>query len=727
MKVDLRRQIFRDSAQWNHGLHSKLKRLEGGGVELFSRPVFTDWVIQSAGAHRVRCFAVDHCGRIFWIDPQSHWLYRYDPINGVVEAMISLAEGSARSKPAFRRILSIERRLWILDLTGSRLISLRTDTFQIIAEIPLSQPIDIAWGAGRLYSLDRNGIAAYDVNGEALSPPRREHLESPVALCADPRGEWIYVIDASRRSFQRFRTDGSFNDEIGNFDDVATDFKPRLLAANPNGNLFVCDGKRKPIMHEFSPDGGYIGGSGDISPLTRVREMTFDPAGDLYVGAPEGIARFGNKSGLAGMPGVFYSGTLDSGGDGNDCWQRLDLIADLEAGGAMDVFYATGDDPSLAAAVNTVINRDAPTLEKVNAIEGLLGNRWEGPDELQTYSTIEAAEATASRGDLRERTTHSVLFRNQTKRYVWLKLELSGLSPGAKAAVREMRVYYPRLSYLRYLPAVYQEDPASREFLQRFLSMFETVFSGLEATVGKIPQLFDPEYTPKEFLDWLAQWLDLGMEEDWSSEIKSRLIRKAASLYQKKGRPDGLAEFIEIVTSKRPLIQESFETERPFVLGESSHLGFGMRVSHRPNAEVPRDQRTVLGFSQLGKSRIRSTTQIRVNPFRAGAHHFNLLLDLSPQEYQRHERSLYRILRENSPAHVSYDIRLVSGMGMGPGMAIGVNSRVEDAQPLYLGSSTLGRSFLSGFRYGPELGIDATLADGACASNRAANVFYGEQ
>ena len=133
-----------------------------------------------------------------------------------------------------------------------------------------------------------------------------------------------------------------------------------------------------------------------------------------------------------------------------------------------------------------------------------------------------------------------------------------------------MRVYYPRLSYLRYLPAVYQEDPVSREFLQRFLSIFETVFSGLEATIEKIPEVFDPAHTPKEFLDWLAQWLDLGIEEEWTPEVKSKLISKAASLYQKKGRPDGLIEFIEIVTEKRPLIHESFETQPPLILGESS-------------------------------------------------------------------------------------------------------------------------------------------------------------
>jgi phage tail-like protein len=589
----------------------------------------------------------------------------------------------------------------------------------------LSKPIDIAWGAGRLFSLDSKGIASYDVHGRILHPPRGEHLEAPLTLGVDPRGEWIYILDACRSCFRRFRIDGSFHDELGNFNEVAFDFAPGLLTVNSTGSLFVCDGS--PVMHEFSSEGGYIGGTDDISPLTKILGMIFDSRDDLYVGTPEGIARYGDKTGLAGKPGIFYSGTMDSGGEDKACWDRIDLVADLDSGGALDVYYATTDTPSLVDSVNEIVAKDAPTLERANEIEALLEARWKGPAELRTFSASETAEAAASQSSFRERRTHSVLFRGETERYLWIKLVLSGLAPNAKATVREMRVYHPRLSYLRYLPAVYQKDPVSREFLQRFLAMFETVFSGLEATIEKLPEVFDPEHTPAVFLDWLAQWLDLGIEEDWSPEIKSKLIRRAASLYQKKGRPDGLAEFIEIVIGKRPQIQESFATERPFVLGESSNLGAGVRIGRQPTTEVPRDQRTVLGFSQLGTSRIRVSTQVPVNPFRAAAHHFNLLLDLSAKEFQRYERSLHRIIRENSPAHVAYDIGLIGGRGIGPGMSLEINSIVEDPQPLYLGHSTLGRSILTGFRYGPELGIDTSLAGDACGPKGAANVFHGEQ
>ena len=278
--------------------------------------------------------------------------------------------------------------------------------------------------------------------------------------------------------------------------------------------------------------------------------MAFGSGGDLYVGSPEGIAHFSFKTGLAGNQGFFYSGTLDSGGEGNDCWHRLDLVAELDSGGTLDVSYATSDNAALASAVDNIIKQETPARERTNTLETLLD--WKDADVLRAFSPEETAENAASQSSFRQRLSHSILFRSETKRYLWLRLALSGLAPGAKAEVREMRVHYPRLSYLRYLPAVYQEDPASREFLQRFLSIFETVFSGLEATIERIPEVFDPEHTPKEFLDWLGQWLDLGIEEDWSAEVKRQLINKAASLYQKKGTPDGLVEFIRIVTGNVP-------------------------------------------------------------------------------------------------------------------------------------------------------------------------------
>jgi phage tail-like protein len=269
-----------------------------------------------------------------------------------------------------------------------------------------------------------------------------------------------------------------------------------------------------------------------------------------------------------------------------------------------------------------------------------------------------------------------------------------------------MRAYYPRLSYLRYLPAVYQEDPASREFLERFLAMFETVFGDLEATIERLPEFLDPGSTPPGFLDWLAQWLNLGVEEEWSAAVKRRLILNAGRLYEKKGTPAGLAEFIEIVTGRRPLIRESFDVERPEIVGDGVRLGARARLSATPTERVPKDQRTILdGTSALGASRLRSTLDRPVDPFVAAANTFTLVMPMSPPQLERQRRALTRIVNEHAPAHAVCELRIRSAAALG-----GADLTLENPRPLHLGYSSLGRAIcVSRLRYGPELGVDATL------------------
>jgi phage tail-like protein len=708
--VECRRQLFRSPSQWEHGVSYRLQKLDAGGFALFSRPAFAGWVTRADSARDANSLAVDHCGRVFWVDGHCD-LDRYDPINELIEAMIPVAICGQDSSRRAGRMISARSRLWILDHAGSRVIAMRPDTFQIVTAIPLSGPIDVSFGAGRLVTLDGDGIGVYDLRGRRLGGPYSDRLQHPRAVGADPKGQWIYVVDADSRGFLRYATgDGTFNGTIGRFDQAGRDFRPRLFVVHRDGNLLVSDGS--PVVHEFATDGGYIGSTGDVGPLSAILSMTVGTNGEVLVGSPEGIARFSRESGAAGNKGLFYSRTLDNGTERDESWHRLDLVADLDEGGALDVYYASTDDAGLARAVSGIFDREASAPDKVGSIEAVLGDRWKGPHQLRdVVQTVSSSSSTASQR-LVAQLSHSVLFRPDTKRYLWLKLELVGLSPRAHASVRELRLYYPRLSYLRYLPAVYQQDPVSQEFLERYLQMFDTIFSGLEATIERIPEVFDPELTPGPFLDWLAQWLDLGIEEDWPAAVKRRLIANASRLYQLKGTPGGLAEFIEVVTGRRAVIREAFDVERPFVLGNGAPLGVDSRIFRRPVTELQADQRTVLGHgSILGTSRIRATTHAAVNPFHATAHRFTVLLDLSRQQYQRFERGLHRILRDNSPAHVGYEIRLVSGAGLGPNMVLGVNFRVEDLQPLCLGYSTLGRSICaSPVWYGPELGIDTALA-----------------
>jgi phage tail-like protein len=745
--IEFHRQVFRESAQWDYGLSYRLHRLADGGVTLFSRPGFASWVTRDGEALGARSLAVGECGQLFWIHASTGVLYRRDPVNELVEPVVAMS-GLADGAPSqFGRLLFAEDRLWMLDRSRSRVLAVRPDTFQIVSEIALQDGVDVAFDTGRVLALDAQGLRAFDRHGRPLWGPSRDALSAPIAIGAgsDSQGvPWIYVVDEHAQGFLRFdAASGAFHSQIGNFDEVhgpvlrdrrrqcrpqphsqpLTRFTPRLLVVDRDGNLFVSDGSA--AAHEFSPDGGYVGPTGDITPLSAMTGLAADASGGLVVASPEGIARFSQQDGLAGNDGHFYTRTLDNGTDHGEGWHRVDLSAELAAGGALDVFYASTNDAALATAVSSIFERSASPIDNVTALENVLGDLWKGPHELRAVQPPGTASAALS--GFARNTSHSVLFSAGTGRYLWLKLALAGLAPRATAAVREMRVYHPRLSYLRYLPAVYQQDRVSSEFLARFLAMFETVSSGLEATIERIPEVFDPGLAPGEFLDWLAQWLDLGLEEDWPPQVKRRLIQNASRLYQRKGTPAGLAEFIEIVTGTRPIIRESFQSERPFVLGTGITLGVDSQIRRRPVADVPREQRTILGEgATLGRTAIRATTRLPINPFNASAHRFTVLLGLSPARYRQYARGLHRIVRENAPAHVEYEIQLVSPRLRGHTM-LGVNFTVADPQPMLLGYATLGEGICARrVWYGPQVGMDLTLTGGDRTSHTSA-IPHGER
>ena len=110
-------------------------------------------------------------------------------------------------------------------------------------------------------------------------------------------------------------------------------------------------------------------------------------------------------------------------------------------------------------------------------------------------------------------------------RYLWLRLTFN--SNGSDSPeLRSLKVFYPRVSYLQYLPAVYQEDENSRLFLERFLSIFQSEFDDLDRKIDGIWQLFNPGlHTGKR--PELARELV-------SSRRKPRLVREQTPLDAEK-------------------------------------------------------------------------------------------------------------------------------------------------------------------------------------------------
>jgi hypothetical protein len=78
------------------------------------------------------------------------------------------------------------------------------------------------------------------------------------------------------------------------------------------------------------------------------------------------------------------------------------------------------------------------------------------------------------------------------------------------------------------------------------------------------PDVFDRvARTPEEFLPWLAGWVALSLQEDWSSEEKRRFISRMVPLYRKRGTTEGLSELLELFTGLSPSVLEGPDPDIP--------------------------------------------------------------------------------------------------------------------------------------------------------------------
>ena len=184
-------------------------------------------------------------------------------------------------------------------------------------------------------------------------------------------------------------------------------------------------------------------------------------------------------------------------------------------------------------------------------------------------------------------------------------------------------------SYLKYLPALYYDD----ELMGRYLMLFESFWGPIDRQIDQLYRYFDPKLTPIDFLPWLALWLDLALDERWPEARRRLLVSSAASLYRKRGTPQGLREYLEIYTGRTPQIIE--HRAHNFRLGLASRLG--------PSVA-------------LGKVNM--------------PHTFTVILRLPPiedkdegaasrKELER-RRTIESIIESEKPAHTAYTLRLES-------------------------------------------------------------------
>lgn len=95
---------------------------------------------------------------------------------------------------------------------------------------------------------------------------------------------------------------------------------------------------------------------------------------------------------------------------------------------------------------------------------------------------------------------------------------------------------------LQRLPGVLQDD----EFLQRFVTAFDDAYAPVFATLDSLTCYFDPHLAPPDFLEFLATWVGVELDDSWDLDQRRAVIAGAALLHRRRGTSRGIQEALSV-------------------------------------------------------------------------------------------------------------------------------------------------------------------------------------
>jgi len=717
-------QVIETKAQWaGAGL---LKRLENGadGLSLFVNPSFESWLVTDNWQSGAGDIVVDQHGQVYWteleVNEQNERSWKLRRRTGCeIETLITFS-GCGIIEP--RKLWLSDDYLWILDqhtenetTRSGRLLALSRENFQIIQEFNIQDVIDLDLDRKSFfYTLIEDG-KTWQICRHSIQAPREEcwlpeDLMQPEALAVGPDG-LVYVLDPKLGGFIRIDVTKREQTFLQVTQPEALEgTRPRVMEIDKRGVIFLVSTDKETNadgLFMFDKDGSFLDKvelpelnheqvrKRGLPPLVQSKQrrgqaplpdlffeidgIGFDSSDGVYLATNKGLARFSLATNPVGQDGFFYSRTLDNG-ETESAWHRLALKGSIPPKSSVEVFYFTSDNQNLKAAHDATLATTASAQAKAAAIDNRMD--WKGP-QIFTGADFEEPDKKLK---TKQEVAPDFLFDPNKGRFLWFKLRLITFDHRTRPSINSVRIYYPRLSYLRYLPPAYHEDPISAAFLERFLSLFETIFDGLDQQIDEVFRYFDPGVTPKEFLPWLASWVNLSFDDELPEDRVRRFIQRSPSLFNRKGTPEALIEFLEIYTGRPVFLTEHSRGLKPLVLGASDFkLGRGAVLLAAGPKGMSVGDTTVVGYGAI-RDRISDADE----PFLSTARRFTIVIDMKPTDFQKLEGTLRRIVDEQKPAHTSCRLRSIAAQGSIGNAILGVSGTVTDTQPYRIGDTPLG-------------------------------------
>ncbi|HEX8475973.1 MAG TPA: phage tail protein [Pyrinomonadaceae bacterium] len=585
--------ILNKKSAWARGLPVNL-RVSDEGLEIRQNFEYTEEreieLKELTGGFEVTDFAVGQCGLIYILDAPQRAVWIYDAQQKRIEPLACLG---ALFSANTRSLVYVPGTLYLTDTEAEhRIMALAEINWQIrwtaganvVPDASLGQdatetaspfaPVDLAVDAqGNLYALDatNRAVVKFDAAGRFVSVFGHGELSDlkPNALALSRDGA-LYVLDTdSMRVLKFLARDGGVlkNADLIPFRELIrqgrlpSGFVASSIAVDASGNLFIGDGRAvggredDRFIRRFDASGAYLGEvvtfRGQVEKMVVGEDdwiyiFNNEASKKIFILKPE--QKYSRLEGTSLVKGRYFSKSLDSADSATE-WHKYVFDAELPSNTQIQVSYFAADDKQVYIGDDD--NRRKRDLdefldEAMSATDEQLEKVVGQLDKLEWSSPVVNAK--------------DALILKSLGRYLWLRIELVGAEKSTPV-VRRLRVDFPRTSYLRYLPAVYQEDERSRDFLERFLALFETFFGGLEREIDHVARYFDAaaDATSGEYLRWLSSWLAVGVDKSWTEEKLRALVLRAPALYRKRGTREGLEEMIEIFTGERPLVIEHFQ------------------------------------------------------------------------------------------------------------------------------------------------------------------------
>ena len=137
-------------------------------------------------------------------------------------------------------------------------------------------------------------------------------------------------------------------------------------------------------------------------------------------------------------------------------------------------------------------------------------------------------------------------------------------------------------AYLRHLPEIFRapRPDGAPPFLGEFLKIFEALLAGrddaqaidvrgIEEVIELFPEMIDPALAPvddvsatgsvplrSEFLDYVASWAALALDQNWDLQKKREWTRRILPLYRRRGTRDGLQDYLTTFVGAQVQIDE---------------------------------------------------------------------------------------------------------------------------------------------------------------------------